>query len=424
MSLNRLSIVKLLAFPIMVFAMVGCGSDAYVKDAGDSGETGPGTPPCVGCDLGLSANVVIDTLNPTQYVFSVCDNTASYIGKIDNSTNKITQPLFYHTTDGANGSTGGWISETYSVPANLTPDGQGGNLRLVWNSMDLQSTGYIPSRVEVIDENGDLTGKPIEVICSALTGNYEGIDFAHLTYPISGANPNAMSQLNIKATAYVHSNDGTEIFPPVSGPDGSIWLRHNLGADYVTVGHPNFNPDAYPLSRTDFHAYGDLWQWGRRDDSHQNITHNDAYTALADNGVSAQQSNEPLNSNFITNASDWRVNSDDSLWRDINTPNQICPKNWRLASDDEWLAIRGADGPTANTYEAPNFMYLTLAGQRLNTDGGVAGQGVAYTKYWTSTVRNNKATSFWLGATQGVADSKLEGIVKSAGGPVRCRLGI
>jgi len=423
MSLNRFSLVTLLAVPTAVFMMTGCGSDAYVKD-GDS-DVKPG-PPKGG--PALSANMIIDTIDPIQYILSVCDQSRNppviKIGVIDNGINQITQSLHYLSTDGKNTETSGYRSSVYTVSPSMTQDGEGGNLRLSWSPNDsLGKEGYLLSVVEVIDDAGDLTSNPVELKCDAFTGNYNGISIADLAYPITGKNLDITSFLHIRASAYVHSNDGTEIIPPVVGPDGSIWLRHNLGANYVTVGNPYFNPDAYPRSRADENAYGDLYQWGRKKDGHQNIQHHSGTYATATSGVSATKANNPINSLFITDANDWRVNSDNTLWKDINTPNQVCPRGWRLGTDEEWLAIRGADGTSESSFAAPDFMYLTLTGQRVPTNGGVGGQGMEFAKYWTSTVRNNKAGAFWLGGTQGAFNSRLESIPKSTGAPVRCRYG-
>jgi len=281
--------------------------------------------------------------------------------------------------------------------------------------------GYIGAYVTVNDKQGNNDGRFV-VRCSALDGSYYGYPLANFAYPVTSAPE--YSTFRLIASAYVISDDGGEIFPPVPGPDGSFWLKHNLGADYVRVGNPNFNPDAVPTSRQDEHAYGFLWQWGRKADGHQIVTYDTPYHGTAASGVTDAKANDPVNSLFITSSSDWRVNSNDLLWRDINTPNQVCPKNWRLGTDAEWNSIRGADGPTGNGFfNAPNFLFLSLAGRRINSNGAVAGQGVAFTNYWTSTVRNGVAQTMTLGDTVNIPDSSFQGKVKAFGGPVRCRYG-
>jgi len=424
MSLNRFSLITLLAVPAAVFMMTGCGSDAYVKD-GDS-DVKP-APPKDGASL--SKNMIIDTIDPVQYILSVCDQSVNppvvKIGTLDNGANQMTQLLHYLSTDGKDVKTAGYRSEPpYYIEAGLTQNAKDGYVRLAWSPNDnLGKEGYLLSVVEVVDSSGELVNTPIELKCDALRGNYNGIAIADLGYPITGKDLNQKSHLHIKASAYVHTDDGSQIIPPVVGPDGSIWLRHNLGANYITVGNPYFNPDAYPKSRRDENAYGDLYQWGRRNDGHQKILHHSATYATPASGITNAKANEPINSLFIAAADDWRVNSDDTLWRDINTPNQVCPRGWRLGTDAEWLAIRGADGTSESTFAAPDFMYLTLTGARIGTTGDVGGQGLEFAKYWTSTVRNNKATTFWVGGTQGASNSRLEGVSKTTGGPVRCRYG-
>ncbi|MGQ2171207.1 hypothetical protein ACT8PB_11410, partial [Ornithobacterium rhinotracheale] len=61
------------------------------------------------------------------------------------------------------------------------------------------------------------------------------------------------------------------IYVPIEGPDGRTWLNNNLGAEYARVGSQYFNPVQQATSKTDWKAYGSLFQWQRNPDGHELI---------------------------------------------------------------------------------------------------------------------------------------------------------
>ncbi len=84
--------------------------------------------------------------------------------------------------------------------------------------------------------------------------------------------------------------------------DDEIWLDRNLGAMQVAT------------SSSDEDSYGDLFQWGRLDDGHQEIT-SPTTTTLSSGDV-------PGHGKFITDVSnwlfDWRSPQNDNLWQGVN----------------------------------------------------------------------------------------------------------
>ena len=424
MSFNRFSLVKWLALPVVVLAMTGCGSDAYVRDGGGTSGTTSSSSSSGGSSgstsssssssssSGGSGNITITDVIPNpKYILSVCDDRTNpptrHIGEINADPNNLKVRLVYNVPTG---------SATYSTSQSGTmtdKDGTTFDAKLVVDPTTVSGTGYLNGYVVSED------GATHKISCEALKGNYYGFSLGTIDYTARGADAKT---LEIRASAYVISDDGGEIVPPIVGPDGSCWLKHNLGAHYITVGNPYFNPDA-DAGVDDIHAYGNLWQWGRNSDGHQLINHLDAYTATAVNpATTAAKSDLPASSVFITGDDDWRVNSNDLLWLKSDTGNQVCPSGWRVATDEEWFAINGGNDSNGinGSFAPPAFLHLSRAGKRVGQDGTVTSQG-GVTDYWTSTVRNGQANAMRFWGYTGKNDSTFQSSVKTNGRPIRCR---
>lgn len=57
----------------------------------------------------------------------------------------------------------------------------------------------------------------------------------------------------------------------MQGPNGKKWLNLNLGAEYAKESSPHFNPEALPTDYNDWKAFGNLYQWGRGSDRHEQV---------------------------------------------------------------------------------------------------------------------------------------------------------
>ena len=89
---------------------------------------------------------------------------------------------------------------------------------------------------------------------------------------------------------------------------GKCWLDRNLGASRVATAY------------NDSQAYGDLFQWGRLDDGHQDRT---SATTTA-----TSSTDDPGHSNFIYGMGDpydWRDPQNDNLWQGNGAINDPCP---------------------------------------------------------------------------------------------------
>ncbi len=145
-------------------------------------------------------------------------------------------------------------------------------------------------------------------------------------------------------------------------------MDRNLGASQVAT------------SSTNFTAFGDLFQWGRLDDGHQDRTSGTTSTNSS--------TDNPGNSNFILECSspyDWRVPQNDNLWNSPDYINNPCPDGWRLPTKTELEAERLSwiSNNAIGAFGSP--LKLTIAGYRARCDGLSGGVGING-RYWSSTV--------------------------------------
>jgi uncharacterized protein (TIGR02145 family) len=154
---------------------------------------------------------------------------------------------------------------------------------------------------------------------------------------------------------------------------GQTWLDRNLGASQVADSSDESN------------AYGDLYQWGRGTDGHQDrsstTTSTNAITATPNDGNS-------WDGKFITEGSspfDWLTPQDNTLWQGVNGTNNPCPSGYRLPTEAEWEAERQSwsSNDRDGAYGSP--LQLPAAGYRNRSDGSLSFVGDGG-DYWSSTV--------------------------------------
>jgi len=143
-----------------------------------------------------------------------------------------------------------------------------------------------------------------------------------------------------------------EVTNPVTG---KIWMDRNLGASRVAT------------AKDDALSYGDLFQFGRLDDLHQN-RNSQTTTTLSVGDV-------PNHPNFITNASspyNWRATDNLLLWQEPAYINLPAPPGWRIPTELEISAEIATWASTADrTNDAFNsILKLPVGGRRLN-DGSL-----------------------------------------------------
>ncbi|MGV4464155.1 FISUMP domain-containing protein, partial [Ornithobacterium rhinotracheale] len=185
------------------------------------------------------------------------------------------------------------------------------------------------------------------------------------------------------------------IYIPITGPDGRTWLNNNLGADYANVNSPHFNPIQQATSKTDYKAYGSLFQWGREANGHE----------LVD--WTGSTSGRVVHSNLS-----WSRDMSSSL----TTYHDPCPNGYHTPSKSEWEQLLSAVGSGNSNMWKERQLNLPAAGSRSDTNGSrfsYTGSG----RYWSSSqFGSNNAWELYFSSSY----SYMFNIRRSYGQPVRC----
>ena len=174
---------------------------------------------------------------------------------------------------------------------------------------------------------------------------------------------------------------------------GQCWLDRNLGATQVAA------------SSTDAAAYGDLYQWGRFTEGHEDRT-STVYTAVetTDGVANFNASGNAWDGQFITRNSgdnnwvDPTVSGVDDLWQGVNGTNNPCPSGYRIPTEAELNAERlsWSSNDSAGAFGSP--LKLPVAGNRLRSTGALDDVGsVGY--YWSSTVSGSNARGLYFNSS-------------------------
>jgi hypothetical protein len=190
---------------------------------------------------------------------------------------------------------------------------------------------------------------------------------------------------------------------------GDTWMDRNLGA----------MTDA--RSSADCWAYGNLYQWGRASEGHEDrssgITSSNATTAVPNAGNS-------WDGLFITEHDspyDWLSPQVGTLWQGVSGTNNPCPAGYRLPTETElnnerlsWVQPPiNSTNTSAGAYASP--LKLPVAGARTRWNGVLSSVG-SYGYYWSSTV--NGGSSWHLNFSSG--DAYMGSNYRAYGFAIRC----
>ncbi len=210
--------------------------------------------------------------------------------------------------------------------------------------------------------------------------------------------------LNFYAAGYWNETCGIPDPPTVINPTTDrIWMDRNLGATQVAD------------SSTDAAAYGNIYQWGRANDGHEDRnsgpTSTNATTAVPNEG-------NPWDGLFITediSPKDWLIPQDNTLWQGVDGTNNPCPPGFRLPTETEWIAERDSwsSSDAAGAFGSP--LKLTKGGVRFDHNGspGSVGGGGYYS---SSTVNDTVSRSLVFT----ISSADIYNGTRAGGFSVRC----
>jgi len=192
---------------------------------------------------------------------------------------------------------------------------------------------------------------------------------------------------------------GAEVTYETVENNGKCWMDRNLGASQVATAY------------NDSAAYGDLFQWGRLDDGHQD----------RGSGLTTMLSSidNPGHSNFIYGMGspyDWRSPQNNNLWQGVDGINNPCPDGWRIPTEAEWQAELDSWIPKDYNGAFSSPLKLTLGGSRPYTNGFLNGVG-SFGRYWSSSVFSTGARGLDIGDT---TYTRMYFNARAGGRSVRC----
>lgn len=181
-------------------------------------------------------------------------------------------------------------------------------------------------------------------------------------------------------------------YTTVRAADGNIWLQQSLGSKKVAS------------ELFDANARGDLFQWGRWDDSHQmRSPANTRKTAAEPNNPSAL-SKTGKNPFFYHVISSWWLSADNEVFWTAATPAEVTAVNgcdpckamgngWRLPTREEWLTLAKKEFITDDNGGFMSNLKLSAEGYR-DAQTAILQEFQTSGAYWTSTFSQSGGAAY------------------------------
>jgi len=209
-----------------------------------------------------------------------------------------------------------------------------------------------------------------------------------------------------KETGTISFNELT--YKTLASPHTSrVWLDRNLGASKPCT------------SFKDADCYGDLYQWGRNDDGHEDRTNTNKSSTLAssitntDTGLFIASSGGP---DWVRIHVDSNGNKRVDAWAGDGS-NNICPAGFSVPTETE-LAAETTKANVSNVATAfSSFLKLPAAGNRFHWDGKLHNVG-ATVGLWSRSASNSGLSSYSLFVGNG--NATFINSFRAEGFSVRC----
>ncbi|MGP2570036.1 FISUMP domain-containing protein [Ornithobacterium rhinotracheale] len=350
------------------------------------------------------------------YIASIKDNKVDYQGVINNGAHKITFSIPY--TSGNNGSYNN-VAYTVNTEAGTGENNDQNQLKLKISSGTFSSTGgTITGEIEVLGD-GTFNVKKQSIPTSAEDFKQKQMEVAQFNFKlgdmvytlnvkgISGIPDRCYGKTTLECVGYgANEKEHDFVYIPITGPDGKTWLNNNLGAEYARVGSPHFNPVQQATSKTDWKAYGSLFQWQRNPDGHELINWSSSTSGAPKYTGSGSISNSWTNAGtnqFIpfdgSSSYGWVNNTlngastQKDLWQSGGTTNP-CPSGYHVPTHTEQMALHdaitgksnGTSGSNSNVMWNETVLRLPASGFR-GVNGGDISRQVTDGNYWSSKYR-------------------------------------
>ncbi|MGV4503868.1 FISUMP domain-containing protein [Ornithobacterium rhinotracheale] len=338
--------------------------------------------------VGLGSASVANKDNYTVSLYYQPTNTV-VPGKINNGAEKVTIKIPYTNGKGSYNAVN--INNIRTAP------GQGGDvndLSLSIPAGNFGVTGELEATITV-------SGSDQEYLVRQLAPG-DSYDIATFNVDINGSRATVVlkgiggipdKKFGVKTNGKLEHQF---VYIPITGPDGRTWLNNNLGADYANVNSPHFNPTQQATSKTDYKAYGSLFQWGREANGHELVD----WTSSGSGRV--------VHSNLS-----WSRDMSSSL----TTYHDPCPNGYHTPSKSEWEQLFSKVGSGNSNMWKERQLNLPAAGYRSYTNGSQFDSAGSYGYYWSSA--QNGSYSAWELLFHS-SNSNMGNIDRSYGQPVRC----
>jgi uncharacterized protein (TIGR02145 family) len=267
-----------------------------------------------------------------------------------------------------------WANGPYFIKTETDP--AGGTSYSITGTSQLLSVPYALHAQTADTVTGGITETDPSVPTGTQTGEMQYWDGSQWVTVTAGNEGQVLTFTGGVPTWTTQLEEG-EVQNPTTG---EIWMDRNLGASQVAT------------SSTDANAYGDLYQWGRAADGHEDrassTTSTNATTAVPNDG-------NAWDGLFITEGSspyDWLTPQDDNLWQGVSGTNNPCPSGYRLPTEAEWDAERQSwsSNNAAGAFASP--LKLPVAGYRDHSNGSLNYVG-SDGRYWSSSVSGTYASN-------------------------------